>query len=127
MTHKIVNILAGIVILYSVLVMLSWIFNFTIIASISPNWITMKFNTSLAFLFSGILLYCLSGAQPRSNIAVPVTTLLILLLIVPIALSTISGVPTSFEEIFIKEKPGAAATPLPAPESGAGSPLPTHL
>ena len=58
-----VFIIASITCLFSLLVGLGWIFNFTSILSIIPNAATMKFNTALSFSLTSIGLFILFKEQ----------------------------------------------------------------
>jgi hypothetical protein len=111
---KIAKVISSVVIISGALVMVGWIFNIGILKNISPTWISMKFDTALAFVFSGITLYCIVRAQEgefdKAQVALSVTTLVILLLMGILFFSTLSGVSTGAENLFIKEAPGAIKT-----------------
>ena len=49
--------LSLVVIIASIMVIIGWIFDISILKSISPTWVSMKFDTAITFLLSGITLY----------------------------------------------------------------------
>ncbi|WP_020533063.1 sensor histidine kinase [Flexithrix dorotheae] len=57
------EILTGIVLLVSILVMGGWLFQFKAVLSIIPNSATMKFNTALLFFLSGLCVVLLGKNQ----------------------------------------------------------------
>jgi ABC-type multidrug transport system permease subunit len=52
--------LALIVLVVSIIVMLGWFLDISVLKSILPGWVSMKFITALSFFFSAILLAILS-------------------------------------------------------------------
>jgi signal transduction histidine kinase len=59
-------ILSIAVTLVGFLVLIGWIFNLTIFKSIEPNWISMKANAAICFLFSGIILIAVNTKKPSA-------------------------------------------------------------
>jgi hypothetical protein len=57
--RKIAKVLSPAVIIAGIAVMMGWIFDIGILKSISPNRISMKFNTAIAFVLNDISLYVL--------------------------------------------------------------------
>jgi hypothetical protein len=57
--RNIAKVLSLAVIIAGVVVMIGWIFNIGILKSISPNWISMKFNTAILSVLLGTGLLCL--------------------------------------------------------------------
>jgi len=66
---KIVQIVAGISIAVGLIVMLGWYLDITLLTSILPQWIRMKFATALCFVFSGIVVYALSFRREERKIS----------------------------------------------------------
>jgi hypothetical protein len=106
-----------IVMITGIMVMIGWIFDIGILKSISPSWISMKFDTALVFVLSGITLYYIAGAREgkfdRAQVALSITTLIIVLLMGILFFSTVLGVRTGAEDLFIKELPGTVRTVIP--------------
>jgi len=46
-----------------IVVMIGWIFDINILKSISPAWVSMKFDTAVAFVAGGISLYFIARAK----------------------------------------------------------------
>ncbi|OGV41010.1 MAG: hypothetical protein A2X48_11615 [Lentisphaerae bacterium GWF2_49_21] len=61
--RKMVKLISLAVSLGGVLVMIGWISDIEFLKSLSPSWISMKFDTAVAFLMSGITLYYIVRAQ----------------------------------------------------------------
>lgn len=113
--------LALLVSLTGILVMLGWVLEISVLKSIHPDWIAMRFATALCFFFSGITLYFVCEAvrshSDTAQVVLPATTLLILLLMATLLVSSLVGVRTGLEDLFIPEGPGAAVTTNPGPPS----------
>jgi hypothetical protein len=77
----------------------------------------MKFDTAIAFVASGITLYFIvrakEGAFDQAQVALSITTLIIVLLMGILFFSTLLGVHTGAEDLFIKETRVAAKTIIP--------------
>jgi hypothetical protein len=119
--RRIAKTLALIVVLASILVVIGWIFDIALLKSLSPFWVSMKFDTAVAFFLSGIGLYfmarAMAGEFDLSQIALSITSLILMLLMGTLFLSAIFGIHTGVEELFIKEMPGGAKTPVPGQPS----------
>ena len=100
-----------------VIVMVGWVFDIRTIKSISPDWISMKFDTAIAFVASGITLYFIArakeGAFDQAQVALSVTSLIIMLIMGILFFSILFGVHTGAENLFIKETQVAAKTVIP--------------
>ncbi len=118
--EKTVRIIAIITIATGILVMYAWIFDIDFLKSIFPNAPTMKFNTAISFIMSGISLYFIArireGDLRKSHIFLPVTIMVIFLMMVSIILSIFIKVQTGIETAFIEEK-SAVLTIVPRPPS----------
>lgn len=112
-----VNFIAGFVVLISIAVMLGWFLNISFLKSILPGWATMKFTTALCFLLAGITLYFISQMiQKRvdySLIILSFTSFSILLLMGTLLVSSVSGIRTGLEDLFVKEAQQAVLTVTP--------------
>jgi hypothetical protein len=124
--RKIAKVLSLVVIIASIMVIIGWIFDISILKSISPAWISMKFDTAITFLLSGITLYfiirAIEGEFARAQVALAITTLIIILLMGILFFSTLLGIHTGVESLFIQEAAGAVKTVTPGQPS-----LPTML
>ena len=120
------KILSLMVMIAGILVMIGWIFDIGILKSISPAWVSMKFDTAIAFVLSGITLYFIARAQEgefdKAQVALSITSLIIILLMGILFFSALLGVHTGAEDLFIKEMPGAVKTVIPGRPS-----MPTML
>jgi hypothetical protein len=123
MIAKAVSLAVG---LAGVLVMIGWIFDISILKSISPAWVSMKFDTAITFLLSGITLYfiirAIEGEVDQAQVALSITTLIIILLMGILFFSAFLGIHTGAESLFIQEAAGAVKTITPGRPS-----LPTML
>ncbi len=111
------KLLGIIIILVGIVVMTGWILDIGILKSILPFWVTMKFTTALSFFLSGTTLYFIADlVKNKSEVArviLPITTMVILLLMVTLLVSTFSGIRTGIEDLFVSESEGAFKTVIP--------------
>ncbi len=98
-------------------VMAGWFFDIPILKSIHPAWVTMKFSTALSFCLSGAILLSLGRSLDRessmAHICLPAATLSLLLLMATLLFSSLLGVTTGIEDLFVKESEGAVQTTVP--------------
>jgi len=96
-------------------VMLGWIFDVSALKSISPDWVSMKFDTAVSFFLSGILLYSIvkahNGEFDKAQIVISITSLLIILMMGTLFFSSVLNVHTGVEDLFIK-KPDTSPTTI---------------
>jgi len=113
--ENLTKILATIVIITSIAVMFGWIFNIALLKSILPFWVTMKFSTALSFFFSGLILYFIIKSKPggSSQVVLPISALIILLLMGTLLTSVILNVRTGIEDLFVQEEEDAIKTTTP--------------
>lgn len=115
--RKTAKILAGVVSAAGVAVMLGWIFDIGILKSILPAWISMKFDTAIAFILSGITLYFIilaaDGEFDKAQVVLSITSLIIMLLMGVLFFSAILGIQTGTEDLFVREKMVAPKTIVP--------------
>lgn len=114
---KTARILSIIVIIGGAIVMAGWILDIEVLKSILPVWVTMKFSTALSFFLSGITLYFITSFfEKRADlvqIALSLTTLMILLLMATLLVSTFLDVRTGVEDLFVRETEDAVKTTTP--------------
>ncbi|MDD5408716.1 MAG: hypothetical protein PHC71_01295 [Candidatus Omnitrophica bacterium] len=124
--RNVVKLLSLIVTLSALLVIIGWIFDIFLLKSISSAWISMKFDTAVAFFLSGITLYYIlraeEGAYDLAQVAIFITSLIISLFMGVLFFSALFGVNMGLEDLFIKEAVPAVKTVFPGRPS-----LPTML
>jgi hypothetical protein len=65
--RKIAKALSLVVIIAGIMVIIGWIFDIAILKSIFPHWVSMKFDTAIAFILSGITLYSIVREIGRAS------------------------------------------------------------
>ncbi|MGB7581917.1 MAG: hypothetical protein WBL85_05660 [Sedimentisphaerales bacterium] len=115
--RKTAKALSLVVTIAGILVMIGWIFNVGLLKSISPAWVSMKFDTAIAFVLSGITLYFIvrvaEGEFDKAQVALSVTSLIIILLMGTLFFSAVFKIRTGAEDLFIKEASGTVKTVTP--------------
>jgi hypothetical protein len=88
-------------------VMAGWVLDIGVLKSIRAGWVSMKFVTAIAFVLSGVTLYFLArvreGAFDEAQVALPLTALMIALLMGLLFFSTVLGMHTGIEDLFVKD------------------------
>ena len=111
---KISSLIVGV---SSILVMLGWGLDIAVLKSLSSNFVAMKFVTAISFFLSAISLYfiteALEGEIEKAQIVLTITSLTIIMLMGTLFFSTIFGVRTGIEDLFVREMPGATKTMIP--------------
>jgi len=94
--------------------------------SILAGWVSMKFDTAVVFVLSGITLYFiknfLNGKVDSAQIVLSVTSLIITLIMGILFLSSIFKIYTGLENLFIQDSTKVAASLVPGRPS-----LPTTI
>lgn len=115
--YKVSKGLAIFVAISGAIVMLGWIFDIAILKSILPGWVTMKFNTAVCFILSGMTLYLVAvsfeSKFDMAQVFLPITVSIILFLMGGHLTAAVSGLRLRIGEVFIKEANGAVLTTLP--------------
>jgi hypothetical protein len=97
--------------------MLGWYFGIQALKSVHPAMVTMKFSTALSFFLSGITLFfipqSLSGRASVAQAVLPATTLVVMLVMATLLASSIFGLETGIEGLFIEEEASAVKTTVP--------------
>ena len=121
--RKLSQIIACISICIGLIVCIGWLLDIPILKSIIPNAVTMKFSTSISFIFSGIAIYFLSKyTEGKTNIAkivIPISSLVVFLFMTTLLTAYIFGKTSGIEQLFIKESSDAIKTSLPGMPSFA--------
>ena len=104
------------------MVIMGWIFDISVLKSIYPDWISMKFVTAGAFLLSGVSLYFMArgieGDFDGALVVLSITSLTITLLMGILFFSTLLSVHTGVEDMFVKETRISTTTVSPGLPSG---------
>lgn len=116
-----VKLLSFIVSISGIAVIMGWMFDISALKSISPYWISMKFDTAVCFLLSGITLYFINraveGEFDKAQIVIFITSLVTLLFMGTLFFSMFFGVHTGVEDIFVNETKVSAKTVVPGQPS----------
>lgn len=115
--RKIAKALSLIVIIAAILVIIGWIFDIDVLKSISPAWVSMKFDAAIAFVLSGITLYFIvrsaEGEFDMAQVVLSITSLIIILLMGTLFFSAVLEIHTGAEDLFVKEAAGTVKTVAP--------------
>ena len=113
---KIVKTISFIVMLGGLLVMVGWLLDISVLKSILPQYVAMKFTTALCFVLSGATLYFVCRNYQREEQANDLTIIfidfLIVLVMVSLLLSIFFRIETGMENLFVIEPDGAIDTPV---------------
>src|SRR3989339_167781 len=114
---KITKILSLAVSVAGIVVITGWIFDIGVLKSTSPGWVSMKLSTAFTFLLSGISRYFIArareGKPDLAQLALSTASLIIVLIMGTLFFSSLLGVHTGVEELFIKEKGSPAQSVIP--------------
>lgn len=106
-----VRILACAVIFSGLAVIAGWEFGVPGLLSVYSGWMNIKFNTAVVFVFSGILLYFIArsreGDVDKAQVMIPIVSLVIILFIGTSFFSSILGIRTGVEDLFIEGQTGS--------------------
>jgi hypothetical protein len=115
--RKIAKLLSLAVVIAGMMVITGWIFDIGVLKSIWPTWVSMKFDTAVAFVLSGITLYfivrAVEGEFDKAQVVLSVTSLIIILLMGILFFSFILNIHTGLEDLFIREAPGNVKSVVP--------------
>ncbi len=119
---KLAKVLSLVVILTGIAVMIGWIFDIAPLKSMLPIWVTMKFTTAFSFFLSGITLFVIAGSLERQSVAtqlvLPLTSLMLLLLMGTLLASVFLCVRTGIEDLFVREEGVVKTMILGQPSAG---------
>lgn len=111
------KLLALVVIIAGIAVMIGWICNISLLKSITPSWVAMKFSTAICFVVSGIMLYSivigLEGNSDQAQIIIPAAVLIICLIMGMFFFSSFLNIRTGVEDLFVKEGASAVGSITP--------------
>ena len=114
---RISQIISYVTICIGLIVCIGWILDIPFLTSIVPDAVTMKFSTSISFIFSGITIYFISkyneGKIGIAQIAVPISGFVIFLFMATLLTAHVFGVTSGIEQLFIQESSDAIKTSQP--------------
>lgn len=117
LSARISQIISCMTICIGLIVCIGWIFDIPFLTSIIPNAVTMKFSTSISFIFSGITIYFISkyneGKIGIAQIAVPISGFVVFLFMATLLTAYIFGVTSGIEQLFVQESSDAIKTSQP--------------
>ncbi|MES2664208.1 MAG: PAS domain S-box protein [Pseudomonadota bacterium] len=98
-------VLGLLTIIISILVMIGWLGNFDLLRSTAPIFSTMKFNSALCFLFSGLSLciYQIEGINSFRNLINRIFLLLIAIIALLSLSQYITGINIGIDQFFAKD------------------------
>lgn len=115
--NNIPEAIGAIVSLAGVVVMAGWFLGIGALKSILPASVSMKFSTALSFVLCGVMLYFLARFQKKERdpaiIIISAISMSVLLIAASLLASTIIGVSTGVEEMFVKDLTNATGTVMP--------------
>ena len=115
---KLVKVFAISIGLVAMLVMIGWFFDIGFFKSVSPSWVTMKFQTAAAFLLSAIILYFISedfeGRTTMAGIVLPLASFIIATFMLSLLTSAFLEIRTGLEDLFVIEAGATVKTPCRA-------------
>lgn len=98
-------------------VMAGWALDITALKSVSAGYVTMKFVTALGFFLSGVILFLITlsmgGRKEAARVALPAAVLAVLILMTTLVTSSLLGIESGMEELFIREWAGVVRTVVP--------------
>jgi hypothetical protein len=110
---KIAKLLSLVVTIGGIAAMLGDMFDITILKSISSQWRSIRFITTVGFILSGITLYfiirALEGRFDTAQVVLSITSFTLVLLMGVSFFSTVLGL-TGVEGLLVKSSPGEAQT-----------------
>ena len=117
----IVKLIAGSAFLVGIAVMLGWYFDIGILKSILPVLATMKFTTALCFSLSGVTLFfmvrVIEGELDLSRLMLSLSAFAALLMMLILFFSSLLGIRTGMEDLFIEESPSINFMTIPGQPS----------
>jgi glucan phosphoethanolaminetransferase (alkaline phosphatase superfamily) len=112
-----IRVLALIITCAGTAVLLGWIFDISILKSISPQWISMKVSTAFCFVLSGISLYFIAeaarGEFDVAQVVLSITSMVLALFMGILLFSFFFRIHTGAEQLFIQELDAAVKTVTP--------------
>lgn len=115
--NSITRIISLVVILTGLIVSIGWVFDISVLKSIIPDQVTMKFSTAVSFVCSGLILYFIAkygeGKLGFGQIIIPISGLVIFLFMATLLITNSFGVPSGVEQLFVSESSNAVLTKTP--------------
>ncbi|MEW6035656.1 MAG: hypothetical protein AB1529_03515 [Candidatus Micrarchaeota archaeon] len=110
-----VRALAIAVVILSSIIVVEWLSGMPLQQSLFPYSITTKFTTAVSFVVAGLMLYLIPEKAHHllRSMLLPLLTLALVILIFPVFVSSLLGLETGFEQLFVKESAGTTMTVFP--------------
>lgn len=116
-SSKLSQIISCVSIGMGLIVCIGWILDISILKSIIPNAVTMKFSTAVSFIFSGMTVYFISryseGKTGIAQITVPISGFIVFLFMSTLLTAYVFGIISGIEQLFVREDIDATKTLLP--------------
>ena len=113
-SSKLSQIIACVSICIGLIVCIGWILDIPSLKSIIPNEVTMKFSTSISFIFSGVTIYFISryneGKTGIAQIVVPISSFIVFLFMATLLTAYVFGITSGIEQLFVRENSDAVKT-----------------
>ncbi|TAE54712.1 MAG: PAS domain S-box protein [Nostocales cyanobacterium] len=117
MANQITQKLAVATILIGCIVILGWFLDISLMKSIVPEFVTMKFNTALGFLLAGTSLFLYNSNRYQSDSKSKTISTLLAILVILLGLTTLIQysfkIDLGIDQIFVKETETAVNTSHP--------------
>ncbi|MDP4285941.1 MAG: PAS domain S-box protein [Bacteroidota bacterium] len=114
-SNHVTKIISLITIVVGCLAMAGWVFNVTLFTTVFPGWASMKFNTALCFVLSGLSLYLFDTpfiSKRRKTVALVCVWIVFLIGFLTIS-EYIFGYNIHIDELFWKVRPEAGFITFP--------------
>jgi PAS domain S-box-containing protein len=95
------------------IVLLGWAFDIEVFKGILPQWVTMKANTALGFVLSGLALYFLQSTRKLQRQLVQGCALIVTIIGILTLSEYVFGWNLGIDQLLFPEAPGAIATSSP--------------
>ena len=113
-SSKLSQIIACVSICIGLIVCIGWILDIPSLKSIIPNAVTMKFSTSISFIFSGVTIYFISryneGKTGIAQIVVSISGFIVFLFMATLLTAYVFGITSGIEQLFVRENSDAVKT-----------------
>jgi signal transduction histidine kinase len=115
LVHRLPAVASGLSIVVGAAVLLGWLTGVSELASLSPNWVTMKANTAICFILAGVSLLLLRERQTDvlCRRVGQLFAVFVIVLSILVLLEWYLELDFGIDQMLVKESPNAAATSVP--------------